>query len=241
MHPTIFEFTDVADYKKAYEASIIRETSHINPLNGQIEGKGGLHSVRSLCGRGRLIAFRAPGFCWIPPHSEALRDNGLTIDFSAKIATIPVCYKGIIFCPYPVLLEWNGQQVDYRTLLNSMLKRDLVVIGLHPSLFVNQDNWDSIYQRGNPTNLSTPKPRTGSECRSVFKSFELLLKRLKRLEKIGLIEVSADLKKPQEVLVPEKAHVEEICDFSLRWPRRVFRYEPKYLRKHFYDFFEIQE
>ena len=42
VHPTIFEFTDVAKYDKAYQTSILRETSHINPLTGKIEGSGGI-------------------------------------------------------------------------------------------------------------------------------------------------------------------------------------------------------
>src|SRR3990172_8970078 len=45
VHPTIFEFTDVEDYEEAYKNAILRETSHINPLNGHIEGEGGILTV----------------------------------------------------------------------------------------------------------------------------------------------------------------------------------------------------
>ena len=33
VHPTIFEFTDVAGYRMAYEISLQRETAHIDPLS----------------------------------------------------------------------------------------------------------------------------------------------------------------------------------------------------------------
>lgn len=239
VHPTIFEFTDVERYKDAYDAALVRENSHINPLNGQIEGKGGIFSVRSLCSNKEIVAFRAPGFCWSPPHSEALRDMDLTFDFSANIDSIPIFHKGLTFYPYPTLLEWQGRVSDYRVFLSSAVRRKFTIIGLHPSLFVNQNDWDSIYQAGNPKSLTCPRPRTDSEFKSIFKSFDLLLKRAKRIERIGLIEVVADLKKSETNLTLTKNQVEEICEHSLRWPRRVFKYEPKYIRNHFFEFFAI--
>lgn len=48
IHPTIFEFTDVKSYDQAYQNSLIRETAHINPLTGAIEGSGGVKALRTL-------------------------------------------------------------------------------------------------------------------------------------------------------------------------------------------------
>lgn len=56
VRPTIFEFTDIQDYEKAYQISLERETSHINPLTGKIEGKGGIHSVKNLFPKKQIIA-----------------------------------------------------------------------------------------------------------------------------------------------------------------------------------------
>ena len=239
VHPTIFEFTDVENYEEAYKNALLRETSHINPLNGRIEGPGGIFSVRSLCSDREIRAYRAPGFCWSPPHSEALRDLGLRFDFSSKIAPIPIFYKGLTFYPYPTLLEWQGRPQEYRTFLSSALRRKFTVMGLHPSLFVNQDDWDAIYKKGNPDQIPPPHPRTSSEFKSRMQSLNLFLEQARRVERTGLIKVTSDLKNADANLTVSRKQVEDIFEFSMRWPRRVFKYEPRYLRNHFLKFFAM--
>jgi len=150
-----------------------------------------------------------------------------------------VFYKGFTFYPYPALLEWRGTGSDYRVFLSSALRRKITVIGLHPSLFVNQENWDAIYQQGNPQRITPPQPKTDSQSRLLFKSFDLLLKRAKRLERLGLLRVGVDLIESEKVLAMTANQVEEVCEFSLRWPKNVFKYEPKHMRNHFFKFFEI--
>lgn len=46
VHPTIPEYTDVESYQMAYKTSCLRETSHINPLTGAIEGEGGIYALQ---------------------------------------------------------------------------------------------------------------------------------------------------------------------------------------------------
>jgi hypothetical protein len=239
VHPMIFEFADVESYKEAYEAAIIRETSHINPLNGRIEGKGGIFAVRSLCRDKEITAYRAPGLCWTPPHSEALRDMGLKFDFSTRMAPTPVFFKGLTFYPYPVLRDFQGRPSDYRVFVSSALRRKVTVIALHPSFFVNQSNWDSIYHEGNPRNLTSPRPRTNEEFKSIFHGFDLFLKRARHMERTGLIDVTTDLRGSKENLTVTRDKVEDIYAHSMRWPRLFFGYEPKFLRKHFYEFFSV--
>jgi peptidoglycan/xylan/chitin deacetylase (PgdA/CDA1 family) len=239
VHPAIFEFTDEENYAKAYETSFVRESSHINPLNGQMEGKGGILAVRSIFSNKQVVSYRAPGFCWSPPHSEALRDMGIRFDFSSNMAPSPVLQKGLTFYPYPALLDWQGSRSDYKVLFSSTLRKKVAVIGLHPSSFVNCDDWDSIYKNGNPNSITYPRPRKYSEFKSMFQSFDLLLKRAKRIQKTGLIKVVPDMEMSEIDLAVTKNKVEEICECSLRWPRRVFNYNPKYLRKHFFDFFGV--
>ena len=238
VHPTIFEFTDIESYKEAYETALLRETSHINPLNGQIEGKGGIFAVRSLWSDKDVKAYRAPGFCWSPPHSEALRDLGLTFDFSSNIASSPVFYKGLTFYPYPVLREWQGHPSGYRIFLSSATRKKVTVICFHPSYFVNQTNWDSIYYKGNPKHVVCPRPRANSEFQSMFHRFELFIKRAKHIQDVGLIKLTTNLAKSRENIVITKDKVEEIYEHSMRWPRMFFGYEPKYLRNHFLKFFD---
>jgi len=40
VHPNIPEFTDVEEYTRAYEISLLRETAHIDPLSGILDGPG---------------------------------------------------------------------------------------------------------------------------------------------------------------------------------------------------------
>jgi peptidoglycan/xylan/chitin deacetylase (PgdA/CDA1 family) len=239
VHPTIFEYTDVASYEKAYEIALVRETSHINPLNGQMEGKGGIFAVRSIWGDKEIIAYRAPGFCWSPPHTEALRDLGVKFDFSSILAPTPVFYKGLTFYPYPAIREWRGRLSDYRMFISSALKRKVTVICIHPDFFVNQNNWDSIYHQGNPKYIACPRTRDTFEFKSMFHCFDLFLKRAKHMEQLGLIEVAPDLRKSQEYFRTSRDKIEKIFQHSVRWPRRYFGYEPKFLRNHFLEFFDM--
>ncbi|MFX1521737.1 MAG: polysaccharide deacetylase family protein [Promethearchaeota archaeon] len=59
VHPTIFEYTDLADYNEAFRISLERETAHINPLTGEIEGKGGIFSLRTLFHKKQIRLFRS--------------------------------------------------------------------------------------------------------------------------------------------------------------------------------------
>jgi len=239
VHPTIFEFTDVKSYKEAYEISLKRETSHINPLTGQMEGEGGIVALQKLFPFKKITAFRAPGYCWNPPHLEALRDLGIKFDFSAKLSKTPVHYKGITFYPYPILAQWNGKPSDFRLFWITTAKTPYTVIGLHPSLFATYDGWDTIYFNGNPRAIVPPKPRDPQEVKSLIKSFDLFLKNIKIFEKLGLIEVTTKLENTKNELVITNETVEKCYAHSMRWAKNVFNYKPRYLRNQFYHFFNV--
>ena len=104
VHPTIFEFTDVENYKQAYFESVKREMAHINPLTGDVEGRGGLCALKKLFPHHSIVAFRAPGHCWTPPHVEALKSLGIKNHLSAHFSATPLEYKGISFDPS---LDWT--------------------------------------------------------------------------------------------------------------------------------------
>ena len=239
VHPTIFEFTDVKSYKEAYEISLKRETTHINPLTGQIESEGGIIALQKLFPSKKITAFRAPGYCWSPPHLEALRDLGIKFDFSARLSQTPVCHKGIKFYPYPILAQWNGKPSDFRLFWITTAKNPYIVIGLHPSLFATYDGWDTIYFNGNPRAIVPPKTRDPQEVKSLIKSFDLFLKNIKIFERLGLIEVTTKLENTKKELVITNKTVEKCYAHSMRWAKNVFHYKPKYLRNHFYQFFNV--
>lgn len=237
VHPTIFEYTDIEDYKEACRVSLERETSHINPLTGETEGRGGIYVLNKLFPSKRIEVYRAPTNCWSPPHLEALRDLGIKFDCSSNIASVPVHYKGITFYPYPILGQWHGDRSDYQVFFISILRNKITVIGLHPSLFVNENNWDSIYYKGNPKRILPPTPRTPGEIEYLFRTFDLFLTRVKLLEKMGFIEVASSLIRAERMLIPDEKMADRCYEGSVKGAREWFNYEPRFLRDHFFRFF----
>jgi hypothetical protein len=239
VRPIIPEYTDVKSYEKAYEISIERETSHINPLTGRIEGEGGIIFLQNLFYPKEIGAFRAPGMCWTPPHLEALKSLGIKYDFSTYLTlSEPVFYKGITFYPFTVTQQWNGTMYDYECLLNSILKHKVTVFDLHPTLLVNQIEWDSIYYKGNPKNLSTVPKRPEKETSLLFRRFELLIKLISALNKAKLIDVNPNYNFPSKNLKAiSKEQVQRCYEKSMQWSQKRFNYNPKFIRGHFYEFF----
>jgi hypothetical protein len=239
VRPTIPEYTDVKSYVEAYETSVERETSHINPLTGKTEGEGGIIFLRNLFYPKKIEAFRAPGMCWTPPHLEALRDLGIKYDFSSDITVSkPVHYKGITFCPYTFIQEWNGKLYDYQCLLSALLRRGIAVLDLHPTLFVNQEMWDRIYLKGNPLCLINARSRPFKESALLFTKFEILLKQIRLLQRAKLIKTGINLNSSPNKLITNKNEVKKCYETSMQWCKKAFKYKPKFILSHFYEFFE---
>ena len=238
VHPTIPEYTDIKDYKKAYEISLERETSHINPLTGKIEGDGGIYFLQDLFYSKKIEAFRAPGMCWTPPHLEALKSLGIRYDFSSNITfSEPVFYKGIIFYPFTALQQWYGSLHDYECIFYSILKHKVTVFDLHPTLLVNQFEWDSIYYKGNPKALLTVPERPREEAEALFRKFELLIKRIEILQKAKLIDTNPNLDIPSKKLAITKQQLDNCYKTSMQWSIKRFGYDPKFIKNHFSEFF----
>jgi len=245
IHPTLFEFTDVKSYEVAYQSSLMREKAHINPLTGAIEGPGGVEALRALFPNKQISAFRAPGYCWSPPHLDALRTFGITYDFSTNIAIEPIGYRGITFYPFTIMLaNWEGGIREHFYLQRLILERKISVLTIHPSTMVNQVDWDLIYYpkynnfKLNPTSLAEPPARSPGEVASIFHRFNLLLRHLKTLQKIHLLEVTPKLKTTENTLCPTSADVEKCYKMSIKWAEG-FEYKPKFLYDHFIRFFEM--
>ena len=238
VHPTIFEFTDVEDYEQAYKNSIQRETSHINPLTGEMEGKGGILTLKRLFHRKQIRAFRAPGHCWTPPHVEAMRTLGITFDFSSNVSSNPVNFKGINFYPHPIMGQWEGRLSNYRVLAISLARKRLSIVTLHPSLLVNKNDWDSIFWGMNPKFLTQPHSRSPQETKMLLRNFNLLLRQVVELRKMRLIETKPLFAESKRHLVVTRSDVEKYYQQSMMWALKQ-NYRPKYLLNHFLKFFEI--
>jgi peptidoglycan/xylan/chitin deacetylase (PgdA/CDA1 family) len=239
VHPTIPEYTDVESYEQAYEISLEREASHIDPVTGHPEGEGGFRFLQKLFRSKRIRAFRAPGMSWTPPNLEALASLGIEFDFSSNITdSKPVEYKGMTFYPYTLIQKWHGTLYDYECLVTALLKREISVLNLHPTLYVNQYEWDSIYYEGNPSNLRRVPQRPFKESNSLFKRFDLLLKRISFLQDAKLLAIDPNLDAATANLKINKGDVERVYSWSMRWPKRRFHYFPRFVRSHFRQFFE---
>jgi peptidoglycan/xylan/chitin deacetylase (PgdA/CDA1 family) len=245
VHPTAFEFTDVKSYEKAYQNSFIRETTHINPLTGAIEGAGGITALQSLFPKKRIVSFRAPGFCWIPPHLEALKAFGISYDFSTNISANPISYRDVTFYPYPLFHDdWRGGFHRHVSLQKCLMLRKVSVLNIHPSKLVNKLDWDLIYYSKsnnvelNPEKLVQLPPRNPLEVSYVFNRFEQLLKHLKNLQWSHFLAVTPPLKRAKSNLHPTITDVEKYYQFSIIWAKG-FGYNPRFLYDHFTKFFGI--
>jgi len=238
VHPTIPEYTDVKNYEEAYKIAVERETSHISPLTGETEGEGGIYTLQDIFYPQKIKAFRAPGMCWTPPLLEALNSLGIKYDFSTNLTlSEPVSYKEITFYPFTAMQQWNGTTYHYKLLLSSILKHKVTVFDLHPTLIVNQFEWDSIYYKGNPKNLTTVPERSAKEIEQKFRKLELLMKQIKSLEKAKIIDTSITLDIPSKKLTISKEKINDCYQTSIKWAINRFNYHPKFIKNHFHEFF----
>jgi hypothetical protein len=238
VRPTILEYTDVEDYEEARLESLKRETSHINPLTGKIEGEGGIHFLRELFPNIAIKAFRAPDYCWSPPHLEALKELGIEYDFSAKLSSEPVRHKGITFYPYPICHDWTGRNV-YIELLHSVLCRRFTVLNFHHWHFVNSKAWNWFYRRRNPKKLQTVEPLSPWLVQNRLTTFKLFLKKIQRLRKIKAVEVTPELKRSLVSVDADEPYATEICREVSSWFKTYYRYEVKFLCNHVRKFFRV--
>ncbi len=239
VRPIIPEYADIENYRQAYTVSLERETAHINPLTGKVEGEGGIYFLQDLFHPKKIEAYRAPGNSWTPPHLEALADLGIKFDFSSNLSTsTPVNHRGITFYPYTFIQQWEGDLSHYKCLFSAILKRKVSVFDLHPTLYVNDAEWDSIYFRGNPPALLKVRKKPLKEAMPLFARFELLLKQINFLRHTRSIEVNPKLKKSVRDLNMSEDEIEKCYMGSISWPKKHFNYSPKFIRDHFYEFFE---
>lgn len=239
-HPTIFEYTDIADYQKALHISLDRERARINPLTGELEGKGGILSLREVFRKNKIVSFRAPGFCWSPPHLEALEKLGIRFDFSANLSPIPTRHRGITF--YPFSEAGYGLSLIARSIFRSILtfphlafrtRSRYSVVMIHPDSFVNEIFWDSIYYRGNPKQFLKVPPRSERTTDYLLRDFELFLRRTSDLVKKKGLEVTPALEENESEEHFTEKDVKRSYLRSVVWPRRYFNYRPKFLFRHF--------
>jgi len=113
------------------------------------------------------------------------------------------------------------------------------VADLHPSFFLNKVEWDSIYWKENPIQLVAPAEREPAEILTRLETFAIFLKRIKALEKSGLFRIGGcPSESHNEISITRQIAIQGY-QHSIRWPRRWFSYEPKFLEQHFLTFFDV--
>lgn len=238
VHPAVFEYTD-KEYENAYSESLKRETSHISPLSGEIEGTGGIRVLQDLFHPKKILAYRAPGFYFSPPNLEAMASLGIEYDFTSNLSRVPVFYRDVTFYPMPLSPDCTGalfdgqyQMPNWFRFLCSISAREVTVLDFHPSVFVNKVWWDSIYHQGNPRGLFTVLPKAHEKTEKMLWKFAKLLKMVRTLQRFGLVEITPELRKSDKTLDPNRVDVSGVLRSSQNWPQKFYSYEPKYLSLH---------
>jgi len=238
VRPIIVEYTDVKDYSLARQISLKRETSHINPLTGKCEGKGGIVLLKALFPNKNVNSFRAPGFCWSPPHLDALKELGIQFDFSTNLSPTSISYRGLTFYPFANLVNIIDILNSIKV-LKALIRSNTAVLLFHPNHFVNAECWDTPYFSGNPKRLCHVTPRNCKDTKDILQKFELLLKHFSSLQKIGMLEITPSLEKSRNELAFTKESVIKAYQISISWAKNSFGYNPKFIRKHFEKFFGV--
>lgn len=246
VHPTIFEYCDVEGYDDAYSMALRRETSHINPISGEIEGAGGLKTLKSLFSSKNIQAYRAPGFCCPPPNLEAMATLGLKYDFSWNLSKMPVAFRDVTFYPRPVfrdcetaLLVGKPKVTCWGRFLRSVFMEKTTVLNFHPNIFVNKDHWDSAYHKGNPPELRRASSRSISQIQTMYANLERLFSLVCKLQKLNAVECSPDLSTSRTNLNTNEVDIDRVASSLASWPRIFFDYEPKYLKSQLHQFLNL--
>lgn len=235
----ILRLTDIPSYSEAVEVSIERITSRINLKTGEIEGKGGLLTLKDLFPKNKIECFRAPFFGWSPPHLEALKRLGIKFDFSTRISDSPFFFKGIVFYPIPIsvdtisttLVRRENNSILLKSLTCVLLQRKLTDLSLHPSMLLVKNCFDRNRQQ---------LPRGKVMVKLSISMLRLLFKRIAYLEKLDLLQVTTKLNGNFEHLDPRKVDVKKIYLQSIHTPIELFGYRPRYIFSHFSHFFRLQ-
>lgn len=233
--PRIFEYTDIKSYEQAVEISRQRETSSIDPFTGSISGKGGILSLRQIFPEKKITSFRAPFFCWSPPHLEALKELGVRLDFSTYICNEPVSHKGITFMPFPTVIDsisWN-----FPVILKRMLSEKFLVFLMHPSHVVFKLG-EPFYRQLNDSFASfQARKHIHQLVKFKFSQLELFFLMLRKLQRNRLIEIKGALEESKKSLELKTSDIKKVYEKSVQAPEKFFGYEPKFLWPHFQEFF----
>jgi len=235
--PRIIEYTDVASYQEAVTIALERETSHINPETGLIEGSGGILALREAFTKKDIACFRAPFLGWSPPHLEALKKLGIKFDFSSSISEHPVSFRGITFYPSPISIDGieaifvhKGPRDFFpKPITYKLLRRKVTVLSMHPPTLLVKNPFAKRdeYQIGG-----------NARIKFVISLLKATFNRMRFLQETNLIEVTTSVSQNWQPLELEKVDVKGIYRQSVGNLVRLFNSNPRFVFSHFMRFFE---
>jgi len=248
VRPGIIQCTDLGDYDDAVQASLIRETSLIDPVSGRFVGSGGIYSLREAFPNKTINAFRAPFNYFSPPNVESLRKLSIEFVFSGDFCSEPFSYKGLTFYPSPEYLDTFKNILSYWLRLCSffhsvmMSNRKLIVFDAHPAHFIYKISAEQLkrylqnpmvpFQLGfKPSLLYVLK----------MPCFESILASLGTLQKLELIEVGSRLQQAKTQFNPKAKNFEKTMLYSQSIATDLFGYKPRFLRNQYLQFFECSK
>lgn len=238
VRPGIIECTDLGDYDDAVQASLIRETSQIDPVSGRIVGSGGIYSLREAFPNKTINAFRAPFNYFSPPNVESLRKLSIEFVFSGDFCSEPFSYRGLTYYPSAKYLG-SFKSSLYATYLVMMSNRKIIVFDVHPAPFVYKKSKDQLKLHfRNP--MTTFQLELKPSLLSVFNLswFESILAPLSVFQKLELIEVSPRLQQAKVQFNPKAKNFERTMLYSQSIATDLFGYNPRFLRNQYLQFFE---
>lgn len=240
VRPTIIEYTDVDEYDYARKISLERETKHINPITGNVEGKGGILLLKDLFPKHNITSYRAPGFAYSPPHIEALTELGIKCDFSTRLSKRAIYFKNITFYPYPIVIDYV-RPTSYVRIMNALRRSYPIIFDFHPNYLVNDGYWDSVYFSGNPDKLFETKPKKRNEVETHFKRLESFFKKMCYFESLGMLEIEPSLGLGDTKQNFKTENILEEYQRSVKWVKEYLGYNPSHVYSHFLKYFEVSQ
>ena len=241
VRPIIIEYTDKEKYEQAYEETISRETSHIDWRTGEPTGEGGIHALQNIFYKHKIDSYRGPGDSWSAPHIDALLELGIKYNFSVNRSNQILFFNDVYYYPKSFTQEWYGLPIDYYCLIKSLLISKVSVFDIHPWWIVNKKEWDYLFWNGNPKKLVNTETRNLDEVNNIKKKFDKLLYYIKICEKNKILKITPNLG-VQKYEIADYDHRSKFFNYDagIRWAVKFFNYHPKYLKKHYEEYFDMK-
>jgi hypothetical protein len=219
--PTIQEYTDLEDYDEAVRISMRHES-----------GPYGLPFFRETFRQKDISAFRAPRMAWSPPHLVALHCLGIRFDFSTRISNDVVTHRGMTFFPKPTEIDRILNPVTLASVVKRLLTRQIIVVGLHPSVLMYKGWWDWEFMYLDVGSRYRPKARSSLDMAIHLVAFRVFLLLVRILRDIGFVEVTPRLRHSLVPLRTSTVDVAALCRASISASIWFIRYRPRNFMRH---------